>query len=214
MATPIRVTLVNDYEVVVLGFNQMFRNYDDIEVVKLLVNVDVTHPVDIAMYDSFAQGERYAEAVVDLLDNDAVGKVVIYTWTMSEHLIEWAKGAGVAGCLSKEMPAHELVAALRHIHAGGHYFSRLATTSAPVGGEWPGREEGLSYREAEMLSLLVQGLSNAEIASSLYLSPNSVKTYIRSAYRKIGVQRRSQAIVWALSHGFELERVRRNPPAT
>lgn len=213
MASTIRVSLVNDYEVVVLGFNQMFQHYDDIEIVKLLANADVEHRVDIALYDSFGQGQRHADAVLELLDNPAVGQVVIYTWTMSEQLISWAKQVGVAGCLSKEMPARELVAALRRIHQGKRVFSRLPTTNAPVGGDWPGREEGLSYREAEMLSLLVQGLTNAEIASSLYLSPNSVKTYIRSAYRKIGVTRRSQAVVWAMSRGFGIERVRRDPPA-
>lgn len=213
MASKIRVSLVNDYEVVVLGFNQMFQHYSDIEIVKLLANTEVKHSVDIALYDSFGQGQRHADAVVDLVGNPAVDRVVIYTWTMSEHLISWAKGMGVAGCLSKEMSARDLVAALRRIHKGERVFSRLPTTNAPVAGDWPGREEGLSYREAEMLSLLVQGLSNAEIAASLYLSPNSVKTYIRSAYRKIGVTRRSQAVVWAMSRGFGIEKVRRDPPA-
>ena len=52
-----------------------------------------------------------------------------------------------------------------------------------------------------MLALISQGLSNREIAQTTYLSINSVKTYVRAAYRKIGVARRSQAVRWALQHG-------------
>ena len=73
---------------------------------------------------------------------------------------------------------------------------------------WPGREWGLTEREAEVLALITQGLSNQEIAERSYLSINSVKTYIRTAYRKIGVTRRSQAVVWGMKHGFEPDRVR------
>ena len=59
-----------------------------------------------------------------------------------------------------------------------------------------------------MLALITQGLSNQEIAERSYLSINSVKTYIRTAYRKIGVTRRSQAVVWGMQHGFEPDRLR------
>jgi DNA-binding CsgD family transcriptional regulator len=61
---------------------------------------------------------------------------------------------------------------------------------------------GLSRRESEMLHLITCGLSNQEIADSLYLSINSVKTYIRSAYRKIDVTRRSQAVAWSVRRGL------------
>ena len=53
-----------------------------------------------------------------------------------------------------------------------------------------------------MLQLVLQGLSNQEIAESMFLSINSVKSYIRSAYRKIEVNSRSQAVIWGMNHGF------------
>ena len=53
-----------------------------------------------------------------------------------------------------------------------------------------------------MLALVTQGLSNQEIAETLYLSINSVKTYIRSTYRKMGVATGPQAVLWAIQHGF------------
>lgn len=61
----------------------------------------------------------------------------------------------------------------------------------------------LSSRELHVLHLIAHGLSNQEIADAVFLSINSVKTYIRSAYRKIGVTRRAQAVVWALRHGLD-----------
>ena len=66
----------------------------------------------------------------------------------------------------------------------------------------PGKGAGLSRRESDVLALIAQGRSNQEIADECFLSINSVKTYIRSAYRKIGVSHRAQAVVWALRHGF------------
>ena len=59
-----------------------------------------------------------------------------------------------------------------------------------------------------MLALITQGLSNQEIAERSYLSINSVKTYIRTAYRKIGVTRRSLAVGWGLRNGFVPDRAR------
>lgn len=59
----------------------------------------------------------------------------------------------------------------------------------------------LSVREGQVVTLIARGYSNQEIAEELFLSINSVKTYVRSAYRRIGVSRRSQAVVWALTHG-------------
>lgn len=67
---------------------------------------------------------------------------------------------------------------------------------------WPGDERGLTRREAEMLDLIARGLSNQQIADAAYLSINSVKTHIRTAYRKRGLTRRSQAVGWVLQSGF------------
>jgi NarL family two-component system response regulator LiaR len=63
--------------------------------------------------------------------------------------------------------------------------------------------EILTAREAAILTRICRGASNQEIADELYLSLNSIKTYIRSAYRKMGVQSRTQAVLWGLEHGYE-----------
>lgn len=84
-----------------------------------------------------------------------------------------------------------------------------AGSPSPLEGEptttWAGRPEGLTGRESEILGLVVCAMSNREIAGHLDLSVNSVKSYIRSAYRKVGVSSRSQAVFWALEHGFHVQ---------
>jgi DNA-binding NarL/FixJ family response regulator len=64
------------------------------------------------------------------------------------------------------------------------------------------REVMASEREAEILAFITQGLSNADVSARTYLSPNTVKSYIRTLYRKIGVSSRTQAVLWGIDHGF------------
>ena len=72
--------------------------------------------------------------------------------------------------------------------------------------KWPAKEAGLSPREAEVVSLIVQGLSNEQIAEQCYLSLNTVKTYVRSAYRKMDVTTRAQAVAWGIENGLKPDR--------
>lgn len=69
--------------------------------------------------------------------------------------------------------------------------------------DWPGCTEGLSGRESEILALITQGKSNAEIAAVVDLSLNSIKSCIRSAYRKIGVTTRVETVLWGVEHGLK-----------
>ena len=87
----------------------------------------------------------------------------------------------------------------------------LAAHEPPAGGaRWLGATEGLARRESETIVLLAQGLSNQEIARRMCVSINSVKGYIRSAYRKMGVDSRTRALLWAIDHGLGPQLARRN----
>ena len=68
---------------------------------------------------------------------------------------------------------------------------------------WPGQAAGLSQREAEVLTFIVRGLTNEEIGRRSFLSINTVKTYVRTAYAKIGARNRAEAVAWGIRHGFE-----------
>lgn len=199
----IRVALTNDYEVVVRGLAEMMRSYRDrIQVVELDLRTSIGEPVDIALYDSFANPQPDSAGLQKLATNPMASKFVVYTWNLDESVITAALANGAAGYVAKNLPARQLVAALEDIHAGRQRV-HLGTGGPKVtGGDWPGREEGLTQRESEVLALITQGFSNTQIAEHAGLSINSVKTYIRSCYRRIGVTRRSQAVLWGVQHGF------------
>jgi len=78
--------------------------------------------------------------------------------------------------------------------------------------DWPGRDHGLSAREAEIVALITQGLSNEQIADRMFLSVNTVKSYIRSAYQKMRVNNRARAVLWGVDHGFRPTSNRANAP--
>lgn len=199
---PIRVALSNDYELALLGLAQMLARYPaQIQIVDLTTLTAVPHEADIILYDTFG---RVPDGDVKLLriveQNHA--KVVVYSW--EEYPEEVALRHGAAGYLHKGLSADDLVAALTAIHAG-----RTPPAAKPVAepaGDpvhtWPGQSLGLTQRESEILTFITRGLTNADIVSRSFLSINTVKSYIRSAYRKIGVRTRAQAVGWGYRNGF------------
>ena len=179
--SPITVALVDDYDVVLMGVANMFNQYRDrVVVAELDSNEPLEDPVDIVLYDSFAQPESDHEEIAVLVANPRARRVVVYTWNFHPDLIRSAQQHGAHGYISKTLPARELVAALEAVHAGETVISDVPPRArSAVGLDWPGRGEGLSDRESEILALITQGKSNAEVAKLTYLSPNTVKSYIR-----------------------------------
>ncbi len=201
---PITVALVDDYDVVLTGVAHMLDPYRDrVLVAEIDANTSLDDPVDIALYDSFAQPESDHDEIKVLVQNPGAKRVVVYTWNFHPDLVESARRQGVHGYLSKTLNARDLVVALEAVHAGEVVVSEPPprARSAP-GLDWPGRREGLTDREAEILALITQGKSNADVARLTFLSPNTVKSYIRTIYRKIGVASRTQAVLWGIGNGF------------
>lgn len=201
MPNPLRVAISNDYEVVVRGLAAMLEPFADrVLVVELDSRMPVLSHVDVILYDSFSQPQGDRIELSRLTRNGA--KVVVYSWNVQPELVQDALRRGVTGYLAKSLEAEEVVEALERV-AAGEVVTATGVADAPVrGGDWPGRAAGLTERESEIVTLVAQGLSNQEIAEKAYLSINSVKTYIRTAYKKMGVVRRSQAVRWAIAHGF------------
>jgi len=202
--SPLTVALVDDYDVVLMGLAHMFDQYRDrIVVAEIDSNSVLEDSVDIVMYDSFAQPESDFQELTKLVNNPRARRVVVYTWNFHPELVETARHQGVHGYLSKTLAARDLVAALEAIHAGETVVSEPPRrTGSTLALDWPGRLEGITDRESEILALITQGKSNAEVASLTYLSPNTVKSYIRNIYRKIDVDSRTQAVLWGVEHGF------------
>ena len=203
-SSPFTVALIDDYDVVLLGVAQMLYPYRDrVVVAEIDSNRPLDDMVDVVLYDSFAQPESDHDEIRVLVDNPRARRVVVYTWNFHPDLVATARRQGVHGYLSKTLPARELVAALEAVHSGETVVSEPPQRARSNAGlDWPGRREGLTDREAEILALITQGKSNAEVAALTYLSPNTVKSYIRNVYRKIGVGSRTQAVLWGVKNGF------------
>jgi two-component system response regulator DesR len=111
-----------------------------------------------------------------------------------------ARAAGAAGFVTKDRSAAEIVEAIRRIGAGEDVFdSQTRASPAAAADRSPGRaaHQRLTAREREVLGLVAAGLTNAEIAAELQLSPNTVKEHASSMFRKLGARNRADAIVRA-----------------
>jgi two-component system, NarL family, response regulator LiaR len=207
----VRIAIVDDYDVVVQGLARMFEPFADrVHVVEVSTNQPGVEPVDIALIDSFAQTRDINEVLAEA----NARRHVFYSWSLEPELImTWAR-FGVVGFLDKRLDAEVLVDALERINNGEMVSTVDYPSSAEVDiGDWPGRGFGLSAREAEVIALITQGLANEDIASRMYVSTNTVKTYIRSAYRKLGVDSRTRAVLWGIDHGFRPDKLLARAPA-
>jgi NarL family two-component system response regulator LiaR len=198
---PVRVALSNDYHVVLAGVAAMLEPYADyVQVVEITSERRMSEPVDVILYDTFGRlpgDDQKLQRIV--AQNHAA--VVVYSW--DSYPVESALAHGAAGYIHKGLPPDELVKAILAIAHGDYQESPTTATSEDDSmPTWPGREAGLTPRESEILTFIARGLSNDEIARSAYLSINTIKSYIRAAYRKIGVTSRAQAVRWALTNGF------------
>lgn len=202
--SPILIALIDDYDVVLTGIASMLDPYRHrVLVAEIDANTPLHDTVDIALYDSFAQPESDHDEIGVLIRNPYARRVAVYTWSFHPDLISSAQRQGAHGYLSKALPARDLVTALEAVHAGEMVVSDEPGRVRPASGlDWPGRREGLTDREAEILALITQGKNNAEVAALTFLSPNTIKSYIRTIYRKIEVASRTQAVLWGVKNGF------------
>lgn len=201
---PIRVALLDDCEVVTRGVAAMLADYPlRVELVEPDHRLVVAQPVDIALWDAFAPGaaDEDRSTVADSL----VRRTALYTWDVSSRSVLLAQERHLSGVLSKSASAGRLVDALERVDAGENVVMRPDDAVAEED-RWPGRAEGLTRRQSDVVCLVVAGLSNQQIAHACYLSMSSVKSYIRAAYRTMGVSSRSQAVLWGVDHGFRHHR--------
>jgi DNA-binding NarL/FixJ family response regulator len=197
-SSPIRVALTNDFELVVAGLARLLAGFDDrVSVVDTAVQAEtVDRRVDVALFDTFGHIGNGFDEIERLVKDPCVHRVAVFTWQFDPGLVDRALAMGCTGYLSKALDAEHLVSALEQVARGHQVVSEdplLDRHTSPERG-WPGRADGLSERESEVLVLIAEGLSNLDIAASLSISPNSVKAHIRSGYRKLGVATRAQAV--------------------
>ncbi|MGH3362842.1 MAG: response regulator transcription factor, partial [Nocardioides sp.] len=206
---PVRIAIVNDYEIVIAGVAAVLAEFADrVDVVELDAGKQVASDVDVVLYDTFGQVQGDGVDLEDLV-RDSGARVAIFSWNVQPDLVKRAMARGARGYLSKALTGEEIVKGLEAIHAGEIVMeTRASEDEATDSSDWPGRQYGLTQRESEVLALITQGLTNQEIADRAYISINSVKTYVRTAYRKVQVTRRAQAVSWGMDHGFRPQQAR------
>jgi len=137
-------------------------------------------------------------------------RVLVLTTFDLDEVVDDALAAGADGFLLKRSTPEQLVDGIRTVHAGDALVApavtrRLLAAYAgrrPPDGESLIRAAQLTEREAEVLRALAEGLSNVEIAGRIWVSPETVKTHIKSILGKLEVRDRTQAVVWAYRTGF------------
>jgi two-component system, NarL family, response regulator LiaR len=195
--SPIAVGVYDEPELIVSGVDHMLaRSRPPADVVTIPPDADRDQvEVDVLLCDPVGrqvQMEEYLAAVVAL----TLAPVLVFTWSSSPSTVRRSMAAGARGFLSKGTSSENLAAAVEAVRVGQTIVPSARLVRTPHG------TAELSARETDVLDLICRGLSNLEIAEQLFVSVNSVKTYVRQIYQKIGVTRRSQAVAWGLSHGF------------
>jgi DNA-binding NarL/FixJ family response regulator len=192
-ARPITVALVNDYEIILRGLHAILAPFSDrIAVVEYEVGDTPEHAADVALFDTFASRRDALERAREMIDQRRVAHVLLYTFDASEEFLEIARRVGVSGVVLKSASGEELASAIERVVAG----ERLGLDH-PVRATRSVSFDGLSAREEEVLALLALGKTNAQIAEQLFLSVDTVKTYVRRVFAKLGVHNRTQAAMHA-----------------
>ncbi|MCR6494405.1 response regulator transcription factor [Cellulomonas sp. P24] len=212
----LRLVLVDDHEMVLHGLTAMLAHFDrDVAIVGTATTladarraIDATLP-DIVVSDVRIGRDSGLDLVRELAQTHPAIKVVVLTVYDDEHYLFQALRAGARGYVLKRIDAAELVAHLLRVAEGeiaidAALAGRVAMSAARIssGEFWPGANHGLTQRESEVLALLVSGHSNRAIAATLVVTEDTVKTHIRSLYRKLDVQDRGGAIAFALREGL------------
>lgn len=202
----IRVVIVDDDPIVRASLQSYLEQAEDLVVVGSLADgrqaVAAAHDgVDIVVMDIRMPGLDGLEATRQILADGELPRVLLLTSFDDEGLAREAILARASGLLIKTATPRALVDAVRSVHHGSTVFShepltRLVQRASSPAGEPPPYLH-LNRREQEILELLTQAYSNAEIAERLYLSESTVKTYVSSVLAQLGVESRLKAVVRA-----------------
>jgi len=214
------VLLVDDQELVRAGFRIILNSEPGIEVIGEAANgADAVAAAramrpDVICMDVQMPGMDGLEATRLIVADPEVsaGILILTTFNREDYLFD-ALQAGASGFLLKSASPEQLVEAVSVVARGDALLSPDVTRSviqrsvsgpdaAPRASARPVPEVGLTEREAEVLTLVARGWSNAEIASSLFLGEATVKTHVSKVLQKLGVRDRVQAVVFAYEHGL------------
>ena len=218
----VSILLADDQPLLRRGFRMILEAEDDLTVVGEAGNGDEAvelarrHAPDVALMDIRMPGTDGIEATQQITAAGPLPKVLVLTTFDLDEFAFGALRAGASGFLLKDVRPAELVAAIRTVAAGDAVVSprvtrRLLEEYAHILPLAPGQREQqcpqlamLTERERQVLELLAQGMSNAEIADALIVGEATVKTHVSNVLMKLGLRDRVQAVVLAYESGIAI----------
>jgi DNA-binding NarL/FixJ family response regulator len=209
----LRLLLVEDDELFRLGLEVKLQQESGIEIVaeaedgETAVEMVQRHALDVVLLDVGLPGIGGVEACRQIKQQNPQLPVLVLTSHSQKSLIARLIAAGAAGYCLKGIAAETLILAIRSVAAGASWWDRTATTEirttfdrhsvdeaiAPTADSLP-----LTQREQEILALIAAGKSNQEIATTLYITPGTVRVHVHTIIQKLGVRDRTQAAVLAI----------------
>lgn len=202
--TAIKVLVVEDHSVVREGIVSVLNRQKGIEVIaeakngKEAITLHATHQPDITLMDLRMPQVEGLEAVIQIRTATPTARIVILTTYDTDEDIYQCLQAGARGYLLKDATAAELAQAVRKVHAGKRFIPPDVAMKLADRIE----SDELTAREKDVLEIMVQGSTTAQLAEALHISEGTVKFHINNIFQKLNVSDRTQAVVTALHRGL------------
>ncbi|MBI9043815.1 MAG: response regulator transcription factor [Anaerolineaceae bacterium] len=204
----IRVVIVDDHDIVRRGLSMYLKATSDIKMVgeagnglKGIQVCEETQP-DVVLMDLFMPKMDGIEAIREIHKLHPHIRILALTSFQDKELVRKALSEGAMGYLLKNVTGEDLAKAIRFAMEGKPTLSPEVTQDFILNTRNPGPEETLTSREKEVLLLLVDGLSNPEIAQQLTISRSTARAHVSHIIAKLGVTNRAEAIAKALRGGL------------
>ena len=207
----IRILIADDHTVVAEGLKHLIEAQPDLAVVAIVgdgreaVRIAREAAPQVVLMDLSMPELNGADATRAIVENDPKCRVIMLSMYAEPEYVRRALKAGAAGYVLKRSAAEEVVAAIRAVHGGTRYLSPRVADS--VIDDYPVDEkadllERLSAREREVLQLLAEGRTGAEIAQRLSLSQKTVETYRARLVEKLGIRDVAGLVKFAIQRGL------------
>ncbi|HZT28831.1 MAG TPA: response regulator transcription factor [Bryobacteraceae bacterium] len=201
---PIRILIAEDHLIARVGVSAIVNMQEDMAVVaeaangQQAVEMFKLHRPDVVLMDMRMPGMSGVEAAEAIRRLSPQARIVALTTYGGDEDIHRALQAGVQAYLTKDVLHDELLKAIRAVYAGEHYLP--AAVAAALAAQVP--RPNLSPREMEVLTLIVRGLGNKQIAFELRIAEHTVKNHVKNILSKLGVEDRTQATTAAIQRGI------------